>query len=47
MIVTEVTANVKTPRKPRSVRGRAREAALLLHAVVQSGHTQTHTHKGI
>ena len=47
LIVTEVIANVKTQRKPRSVRGREREAVLLLHVVVRSGHTQTHTHTGM
>lgn len=45
LMVTEVIANVKTQRKPRSVRGREREAVLLLHVVVQKEHTQTHTYR--
>lgn len=42
MIVTEVKANVKTPRKPRSVRGREKEVAFSLHVVVQSRHAHGH-----
>lgn len=45
LMVTEVIANVKTQRKPRSVRGREREAVLLLHVVVQKEHTHTHRYR--